>query len=169
MSEGWDRLITEMVRQMIREFLSHPAELVTFRRLAHRIACDADVLHAIAEQRPDLFVVTKNDRSVKLFAEAVERIVEDGIERTIQDVKVPVLERSPARDYRLCIHFDSEDEILNDLRRCSFHSSSLTRSCCWREICRVRSANPQIVDHETWHEVCRIRGYLQNRQNPRGF
>jgi hypothetical protein len=45
----------------------------------------------------------------------------------------------------------------------------LTRNCCWREICRVRSTNPNIIDPDTWREICRIRGYLQGRQNPRGF
>ena len=80
MSEAWDLLITEMIRQMIREFLAHPAELLTFRKLSHRIASDADVLHAIAEQRPDLFIITDNDRFVKLFPEAVEKIVEVGVD-----------------------------------------------------------------------------------------
>jgi hypothetical protein len=28
----WDKLITEMLRHMIREFLAHPAELFTFRK-----------------------------------------------------------------------------------------------------------------------------------------
>ena len=67
MSEGWDRLATEMIRHMIREFLAQPAELLTFRRLARRIGSDPDILHAIAEQRPDLFLVTTNDRFIKLY------------------------------------------------------------------------------------------------------
>jgi hypothetical protein len=73
---AWDKLITEMLRHMIREFLAHPAELFTFKKLSYRIASDPDVLHAIAEQRSDIFMVTANDRLVKLFPEAVERIVE---------------------------------------------------------------------------------------------
>lgn len=44
MSEGWDRLATEMIRHMIREFLAQPAEFLTFRRLALRIGSDPDVL-----------------------------------------------------------------------------------------------------------------------------
>jgi hypothetical protein len=83
MSEAWNRLTTEMLRHMIREFLAHPAELLTFRKLSYRIASDPDVLHAIAEQRPDLFIITDNDPFVKLFPEAVERIVDIGVDRTI--------------------------------------------------------------------------------------
>ena len=169
MSEAWDRLITEMIRQMIREFLTHPAELFTFRRLAHRITSDPDVLHAIAEQRPDLFVITADDRSLKLFSQAVERIVGEGVERTIADVRVLPSEQSSARGHRPCDHLVSEDEILSDLVHCSFNPDELTRNCCWREICRVRSANPGLVVAETWREICRTRGYLQMRQNPRGF
>jgi hypothetical protein len=58
---AWDKLITEMLRHMIREFLAHPGELFTFRKLSHRIASDPDVLHAIAEQRSDIFIVTANE------------------------------------------------------------------------------------------------------------
>jgi len=50
MSEAWDRLTTEMLRHMFREFLAHPAELLTFRKLSYRNASDPGVLHAIAEQ-----------------------------------------------------------------------------------------------------------------------
>jgi hypothetical protein len=64
---------------LIREFLAHPAELLTFRHLARRVASDPDVLHAIAEQRPDLFLVTPDDRFAKLFPEAVEKIVDVGV------------------------------------------------------------------------------------------
>jgi len=62
MPGAWDRLITEMLRHMIREFMCHPAELLTFRQLAHRIESDSDVLHAIAEQRSELFLITRIDR-----------------------------------------------------------------------------------------------------------
>jgi hypothetical protein len=49
MSEAWDRLTTEMIGCMIRQFLAHPAELLTFRRLARLVASDHDVLRAIAQ------------------------------------------------------------------------------------------------------------------------
>jgi hypothetical protein len=45
-----------MIRQMIREFLAHPAEIMTFRRLARLVASNSDVLYAIAKLRPDLFI-----------------------------------------------------------------------------------------------------------------
>lgn len=169
MSEAWDRLITEMIRYMIREFLAHPAELLTFRHLARRVASDPDVLHAIAEQRPDLFLVSQDDRFVKLFPEAVERIVDIDVDRTIDEVNVAPPKTVSARDHHPCDHFGAEGEILTDLLHCSFHPDTLIRNCCWREICRVRSANPGVIDAETWSEICRIRGYLQMRQNPRGF
>ena len=56
MSEAWDKLITEMIRYMIREFLAHPAELLTFRHLARRVASDPDSLacHCRTETRPAL-------------------------------------------------------------------------------------------------------------------
>jgi hypothetical protein len=43
---------------MIRQFLAHPAELLTFRRLSMLVARDHDVLHAIAQTRLDLFMIT---------------------------------------------------------------------------------------------------------------
>ncbi len=130
MSEAWDRLITEMVRCMIREFLAHPAELLTFRHLARRVTSDPDVLHAIAEQRPDLFLVTPDDRFVKLFSEAVERIIDVGVERTIAEVNVAHPKTVPTRDHRPCDHFGAESDILTDLLNCSFH--------------RKRSTNPPV-------------------------
>jgi hypothetical protein len=93
MSEAWDRLITEMIRHMIREFGAHPAELLTFRRVSKLVDSDADVLHAVAEQRPDLFMITSNDRFVMLFPEAVERIASDGVEKAIAEVKAAPSER----------------------------------------------------------------------------
>ncbi len=63
-SEAWDRLI----RQMIREFLSHAGESLTFGRLSFLIRAhsglpaDPDLVHVVAEQRPDLFMITQNDR-----------------------------------------------------------------------------------------------------------
>jgi hypothetical protein len=148
MSEAWDRLITEMIRYMIREFLAHPAEMQTFRRVARRITADSDVLHAIAEQRPDLFLVTPDDRFVKLFPEAVERIVDVGVERTIAEVNVAHPKTVSTRDHHPCDHFGAESEILTDLLNCSL-PDSLTRNCCWKEICRVRSANRRVIDEET--------------------
>ena len=154
---------------MIREFLAHSAELLTFRRLARLVASDHDVLHAIAHTRPDLFMITGDDRFVKLFPEAVERIVHVGVEHAIVEVRPPIVPDPSKHDPTLCSHLSSDEEILADLQRCSFHPDSLARNCCWRHICRVRGHNPGAVDQDSWRELCRIRGYLLERQNPRGF
>jgi hypothetical protein len=64
---------------------ARPAEFLTFQKLAFLIRgstnsfADTDVLHVIAEQRRDLFIIAGNDRCLKLFPEAVERIVKDGL------------------------------------------------------------------------------------------
>ena len=72
---------------MIREFLAHPAEILTFKRVARLVASDSDVLYAIAKLRPDLFMISANDRFVQLFPEAVERIVGTGVENAIAEVR----------------------------------------------------------------------------------
>jgi hypothetical protein len=78
---NWDRLATQMTREMIRQFLKHPGEFLTFGQLAFRIPnADKDILRSVAENRSDLFVVTRDDRSIKSHMEAVNRILHDGIE-----------------------------------------------------------------------------------------
>ncbi|MGH3703465.1 MAG: hypothetical protein ACRDT9_02445 [Agromyces sp.] len=39
----------------------------------------------------------------------------------------------------------------------------------WQAICRVRARNMNRVDELAWQRLCARRGYLQQRQNPRGF
>jgi len=165
----WDRLSTLMIRFMIRQFLAHPGEFLTFRKLSFLIpGSDSDVLHAIAEQRSDLFAITKDDRSLKLFPDAVQRIIRYGVERAVVEIGPSHSNTSSKQRRGRCGHF-SEEDILEDLLRCSIPPEALTRNCCWTEICRVRGLNQNLVDQESWREVCRIRGYLQERQNPRGF
>jgi hypothetical protein len=115
------------------------------------------------------FMITADERFVKLFPEAVERIVLLAVESTIAEVRPAPSERGTRRDHRPCSHFSSAEEILADLSRGSFRPESLTRHCCWIEISRVRGHNPKAIDADTWREVCRVRGYLLRRQNPRGF
>lgn len=170
--EDWDRLTTQMIREMIRQFLKQPGEFLTFGKLAYRIPdADKDVLHALAEQRPDLFVITRNEKAARLHTEAVRRIVQG------KDVEappaVPSATRSPegigaasARTH--CGHFE-RDEILADLQRSSLPAEALVRTCCWKVICRLRGSHPHLVDDESWRDICRVRGYLLARQNPRGF
>src|SRR2546421_9028056 len=79
----WDRIITQMIHQMIQQCFAQPSEFFSFRQLARRIpGADADVLHAIAESRSDLFVLTKNSKSVKLEPTAIEPILQNKIDLT---------------------------------------------------------------------------------------
>lgn len=167
--DEWKRVVPVMIRHMIGQFLAHPSEFLSFERLS-RLMNDipTDVLHAVAEQRRDLFVIARNDRALKLFWEAVERIVHDGIERAVEEVgPVPDSVRTGHGRDR-CQHY-SDEEIIPDLLGCSLSYDVLTSSCCWREICRLRALHRDAVDDERWREICRIRGYLLARQNPRGF
>lgn len=165
----WDRLSAQMVREMIRQFLREPGDFLTFGQLAHRIPnSDRDVLHSIAENRPDLFSVTRNERSVKLHTETVRRVLEEGIEAAAQE-PTPAPQQVIAANGRIrCGHF-AQEELLADLQRSSLPAEALTRNCCWTEICRLRSRCRPPIDYEEWQEICTTRGYLLRRQNPRGF
>jgi hypothetical protein len=51
----WDRLATQMLREMIRQFFREPGEFLTFGQLAFRIpGADKELLHLVADSRPDL-------------------------------------------------------------------------------------------------------------------
>jgi hypothetical protein len=77
----WDRLATQMIREMIRQFLREPGEFLTFGQLAFRIpGADKELLHLVADSRPDLFAVARNDRALKLHTKAVQKILQDGID-----------------------------------------------------------------------------------------
>ncbi|MCI0348966.1 MAG: hypothetical protein L0Z53_06030 [Acidobacteriales bacterium] len=167
----WERLIPLMIRQMIRQFMRRPGEFLTFRQLAFRIpGADPDVLHALAENWSNLFLITNNDRSLKLHENAVRAILANGLDATAETA----MPTPPARTDQLrherheCDHY-TEEEILVDLRRCSVPSDAMLNGCCWRKICRVRGQNPGAVDAECWREICFTRGYLRDRQNPRSF
>ncbi len=165
----WDRLTTQMIREMIRQFLKCPGEFLTFNQLVFRMpGADKDVLHVVAEQRGDLFLITRDDRSVRLYTDALQRILQKGIDTAIAAVGPPRGGSTQGHDRDRCSHF-TEEEILADLVRCSLPPEALTRNCCWKEICRVRASNQRLIDSDTWREVCHVRGYLQERQNPRGF
>ena len=165
----WDRLATQMIREMIRQFLRKPGEFLTFGQLVFRIeGADRDVLHAIAENRRDLFVMTHDHQALKLHLEAVQRILQDGVDAArSQPTLVQQAETAPEGRIR-CGHF-SQEELLSDLQRFSLPPEALTRSCCWSEICRLRALSLAPIDAESWNELCVTRGYLLARQNPRGF
>lgn len=47
----WDRLATQMIREMIRQFLRQPGKFLTFGQLAFRIpGSDKEVLHVVARK-----------------------------------------------------------------------------------------------------------------------
>jgi hypothetical protein len=159
----------QMIREMVRLFLRRPGEFLTFGQLAFRIpGSDRDVLHAIAESRPDLFAVAQNDQALKLHTKAVQKILEDGIDRVMAQPE-PFRAIEPVGEGRIrCGHFNQE-ELLTDLHRCSLPPEALTRNCCWSEICRIRALTQPPIEADSWRDICVTRGYLLARQNPRGF
>lgn len=165
----WDRLATQMIREMIHQFLREPGEFLTFGQLAFRISgADKELLHLVAESRPDLFVVARNDRALKLHTSAVQKILRDGIDAAAAQPQ-PMPAATTAHDDRIrCGHF-AQEELLADLQRFSLPPEALTRNCCWSEICRIRALSRPSVDPDSWREICVTRGYLLARQNPRGF
>jgi len=165
----WDRLATQMIREMIRQFLKEPGEFLTFGQLVFRIpGADKDVLHSLVESRSDLFLLASNDRAVKLYTDALQRILNQGVDTAIAEAGPPHGHREERRQDDRCSHYSAED-FLADMVRGSLPPDALTRNCCWREICRVRAQNSHRVDPQTWQDICHVRGYLQERQNPRGF
>jgi hypothetical protein len=100
--------------------------------------------------------------------EAVHRILQDGIDAVIAPLSPLRTPDSPQEERIRCGHF-SQEELLADLHRCSLPAEALTRNCCWSEICRLRALNQPPIDAESWREICVTRGYLLERQNPRGF
>jgi len=158
-----------MIREMIGRFLRGPGEFLTFGQLAFRIpGADKQVLHLVADSRPDLFTVARNGRALKLHTNAVQKILRDGIEAAAAEPP-PRLAATNGREARTrCGHF-AQQELLADLQRCSLPAEALTRNCCWSEICRIRAMSQPPIDAESWREICARRGYLLARQNPRGF
>jgi hypothetical protein len=69
----------------------------------------------------------------------------------------------------MCYCDSSDEEILQDLLRDGVPEEALTRSCCWKRVCQVRGRNFNQIDPEIWSRICTERGYLLQRQNPRGF
>jgi hypothetical protein len=62
-----------------------------------------------------------------------------------------------------------DHDILHDLKAGSVPDKALVYSCCWENICRVRAIFFGQVPDQTWTEICRRRGYILQRENPRGF
>lgn len=165
----WDRLALQMTREMIRQFLREPGEFLTFGQLAFRIpGSDKELLHLVADSRPDLFAVARNDRALKLHTHAVQRILRDGVDTATAQQELPPHNSAIPEGRIRCGHF-SQEELLSDLQRNSLAPEALTRACCWSEICRIRHLCHPAIDADSWREICVTRGYLFARQNPRGF
>src|SRR5258708_8346512 len=108
----WDRLTTQMIREVIRQFLKCAGEFLTFNQMVLRMpGADKDVLHVVAEQRGDLFLITRDDRSVRLYTDALQRILQKGIDTAIAAVGPPRGGSTQGHDRDRCSHF-TEEEIL---------------------------------------------------------
>ena len=164
----WDRLATQMIREMIRQFLREPGEFLTFGQLAFRMGVDKEILHVVVDSRPDLFAVARNDKALKLHASAVQKILQDGIDSAAAELEPTPAAMTPREGRIRCGHF-AQEELLADLHRCSLAPEALTRNCCWSEICRIRALSQPPIDADSWRDICITRGYLLARQNPRGF
>ena len=165
---NWDQYIPAMIRLIMRELVAHPGEFVTFSKLSQSMnGIPPEVLHAIAEQGRNLFRITRNDKAIRLYPETFELVIRQGLEATASEASsAPPNATRYERDN--CGH-GIDENIIPDLAGCSLSAEMLTRTCCWKEICRLRALHRDRVDDETWKEICRIRGYLLVRQNPRGF
>ena len=167
-----------IIRRIVEVLQKHPGEWFTFRRLSSFVeipGCDADIIAAIAEYRPDLFALS-NDRRVKLRLAVVESISQRGI----SNWQVPP-RPEPVRPERFhnepfseiarggCYCKVRDAVVLHDLILGAVPDEALVYSCCWRHICRVRGLNFNQVSEEIWREICQRRGYLRERENPRGF
>jgi len=69
----------------------------------------------------------------------------------------------------MCICKEYNQEILKMIKNESLPDEALVNTCCWKRICEVRGLNFSAVNSEVWRSICAKRGFLQARQNPRGF
>lgn len=71
-----------------------------------------------------------------------------------------------------------QEQVLADLKHGSVPDEALVRDCCYKWICTVKAtfrfglsdgSSDWEKEAEAWVELCRKKGYLRQRQNPRGF
>jgi hypothetical protein len=168
-----------IIGSMVKALRARPGEWLTFAYMSSAIDipnCDANIVGAMADYRPDLFAVS-NDKRLKLRAEIVEDVARQGIswrvpERPAQ-VRLGSFDRhggtQTAPTPNGCYCSLSDEEILIALKDASVPDEALVFSCCWKNICRVRGLFFNLVPADAWTEICRRRGYIQRRENPRGF
>jgi hypothetical protein len=167
-----------IVGRMIAVLHKHPNEWLTFRRLSLLIeipGCDADIIAAMAEYRPDLFALS-DDRRLKLRTGVIENVARLGISNWQVPPRPELARPERFRDATAieprrggCYCTVQNEEVLRHLIAGSLPDEALVYSCCWRHICRVRGLFFTRVSAETWREICQRRGYLRERENPRGF
>lgn len=63
----------------------------------------------------------------------------------------------------------SDPEIVRAINSDSVSSEDLLSREGWKRICQARGRYLSAVDGEAWQALCARRGYLQHRQNSRGF
>jgi hypothetical protein len=168
----------EILRLIVGVLTSHPSEWLTFSRVSAilgKSGIDSDIVAALVEFRPDLFAVTR-DRRFKLRSSAHESITLVGISRwqlppRRQPQNEPVFREGMHAEIPSggCYCNVGDVSVLKDLINGSVPDAALVYRCCWVHICRVRGLNFRAVDDETWREICQRRGYLRERENPRGF
>jgi hypothetical protein len=169
-----------VIGRMIETLLERPNKWLTFAYLSALMAiqdCDENVVGAMADFRPDLFAVSR-DRKLKLRSGVAEEIARQGIRWHVPErpealspgnfrqgsVSVPGIALGGA-----CYCSVSYERVLDDLKAGSVPDEALLFSCCWKNICRVRGIFLKQIPDQTWTEICRRRGYIQQRENPRGF
>jgi hypothetical protein len=136
------------------------------------------VVGALAEYRPDLFAITK-DSKLKLRLNIAEDIALQGPAKwqvpppppvkRIKEIRSSHGQSAVGESAAACYCKLPDQEVLADLKEGSIPDEALVFSCCWKNICRVRGLFFNFVPPETWIEICRKRGYIQQRENPRGF
>lgn len=99
---------------------------------------------------------------------------ENGMRCTINNLQLHERIVRNIQDERYAVHVTclcnwGDAEILRHIQGESLPSYALLNNCCWRRVCQVRGRNFSDVDDETWIDICTRRGYLLERQNPRGF
>src|ERR1700693_330360 len=138
-----------IIEAMVKALRSRPGEWLTFAYLSALVAmpdCDANLIGAMADFRPDLFAVSK-DKKLKLRMKVVEDVAQQGPRNwkvPAPPEKVSELTNSGHRgvssgglkDGCYCSHPD--EEVLADLKEDTIPDEALVYSCCWKNICRVR-------------------------------
>lgn len=165
-----------IIKSIVKTLRARPGEWLTFSRLSSLIAipdCDANIVGAMADYRPDLFAVSR-DRRMKLRTEVAEDVARRGnVPERPEQVPFGIFKRHSDKHggptQNVCYCSFTDQEILTDLAGDSIPDEALVFSCCWRNICRIRGLFFNLVPAETWIEICRRRGYIQQRENPRGF